>query len=372
VKRPVLLVEALAARNDSGLGKLVRMFVEGLRGLADSVDIKVLSPCGSDYRPGPHCESIRVNPKPMRLWTQVGFPLLIHKLKPDGVLCLGWTLPWYRPRARYGLLIADVGPLEDLGLTMSSHDGYNRRWLRRMPARADLILTIAEFTRQRMASLLPIPQARMKVVHPIHRSWFADQDGSDQEGSKGGRHPAGEYFLAVGNVEPRKNFPGLIAAYAALKRRRPDAPPLYIAGHKAWGFPAAEAAANSLGVAGSVHFTGYLSDVDRNAHLAHCSVFISSSLYEGWGLPLFEALALGRPSIYHRGSSQEEFAGGLALAVDCALPDQVAQAMETLWTDAAAIRKCREMLAAGFPAVLDYDLEGALSAAVRPLLFNRD
>lgn len=365
MKRPLLLVEALAARNDSGLGKLVRMFVEGLRGLEDVADIKVLLPRDSDFRPGAHCETITVNPKPMRLWTQAGLPMIIRKLKPDGVLCLGWTLPWYRPHARYGLLIADVGPLEDLGIPMSSHDEYNRKWLRSMPARADIILTNAEITKRRMSALLAIPSDRIKVVRPIHRSWFADK----QE-SMTGKHPAGAYFLAVGNVEPRKNFPGLIEAYAHLRRRRPDAPPLYIAGHRAWGFQAAEAAAKDLGVAESVHFTGYLSDADRNAHLAHCAVFISSSLYEGWGLPLFEALALGRPAVYHRGSSQEEFAGGLALAVDCADPARLSEAMESLWADPEANRKWREALESGFPRVLDYDLEAALRAAVSPLLIR--
>ena len=365
MKRPLLLVEALGARNDSGLGKLVRMFVEGLKGLSDVADIRVLLPEDSSFRPGAHCLPIMVNPKPMRVWNQVAFPWLIRKLKPDAVLCLGWTLPIWRPRSRYGLLIADVGPLEDLGMTMSSRDGANRDWLRRMPLKADLILTNAEITRQRITALLGISPDRIKVVRPIQRSWFPDRDAA-----KIGHHPAGTYFLAVGNVEPRKNFPGLIAAYAAFKARRPNAPPLYIAGHKAWGFQAAEAAAMRLGVGDAVKFTGYLSDADRNAHLAHCSVFISSSLYEGWGLPLFEALAFERPSIYHRGSSQEEFARGLALAVDCADPTQLADAMERLWSDPEENQKCLTGLRAGFPGVLNYDLEGALRAAVLPLLMG--
>jgi glycosyltransferase involved in cell wall biosynthesis len=363
LKRPLLLVEALAARNDSGLGKLVRMFVEGLKGLAADVDIRVLSPGDGDFRPGPHCIHVPVNPRPMRLWTQIAFPMIIRNLRPDAVLCLGWTLPLWRPRSRYGLLIADVGPLEDLGMAMSSHEEHNRRWLRRMPARADLILTNAEITRRRMTALLGIPGERIKVVRPIHRDWFADRNATGP-----GRPPAGPYFLAVGNVEPRKNFPGLIRAYAELRRRRPEVPPLFIAGHKAWGFAAAEEEAARLGVSDSVRFTGYLSDADRNAYLANCTVFISSSLYEGWGLPLFEALAFGRPAIYHKGSSQEEFANGLALSVDCGSASQLAGAMESLWSDPIAAAKSAEALRSGFPAVLDYDLEGALRAAVMPLL----
>jgi glycosyltransferase involved in cell wall biosynthesis len=363
MQKPLLLVEALAARNDSGLGKLVRMFVEGLRGLADEVDIRVILPRDANFKPGSHCRVIPVNPKPMRLWTQVAFPLLIHKLKPKAVLCLGWTLPLWRPLSRYGLLIADVGPLENLGLTMSSHDQANRDWLQRMPKRADIILTNAQITQGRMTALLGIPKERIQVVRPIHKSWFGNRPDQSL-----GKYPSGHYFLAVGNIEPRKNFPSLISAYAILKARRPDAPPLYIAGHKAWGFPEAEAITKRLGLKLDVKFTGYLSDADRNAHLANCTVFISSSLYEGWGLPLFEALALGRPAIYHAGSSQDEFARGLALALDCANPQELATGMEYLWSNPILQQKYVQALASGFPAILDYDLEKALGEAIKPLL----
>jgi glycosyltransferase involved in cell wall biosynthesis len=117
-----------------------------------------------------------------------------------------------------------------------------------------------------------------------------------------------------------------------------------------------------------VHFTGYLSEADRQAHLAHCTAYVSASLYEGWGLPLFEALSLGRPAIYHPGGAQDEFARSLALAVDCRDPQALSRALETLWLDAQERERLRAALAAGFPRLTRYDLEGALRAALRPLL----
>lgn len=363
MKRPLLLVEALAVRNDSGLGKLVRMFVEGLRGLSDQSEILVVIPKETNFKPGSHCQLIRVNSRPMRLWTQFAFPYLIQKLRPEGVLCLGWTIPVLRPKAKYGLLIADVGPLENLGFAMSSHDPANAKWLRRMPVKADLILTNAEITRERMVSLLGIDSEKIKVVRPINRIGI-----SNPKLSQSGSTPNGPYFLAIGNVEPRKNFHGLIAAYAKLKRKHDNTPPLYIAGHKAWGYAQAQEAAHQHGVMDAVFFTGYLSDSNRNAYLANCSLFISSSLYEGWGLPLFEALVLEKPAIYHKGSSQEEFARGFALATDCGDPVQLAAAMELLWLNTEENQKLREVIRTQFPMVLDYDLEGALKAAVLPLI----
>lgn len=361
--RPLLLVEALATRNDSGLGRLARLVVDGLQGLAGEADIRVILPRGGSYRPGPDCRVITVEPRPFRLWSQVAFPLTIRRLRPAAVLCLGQTLPRWRPRSRYALMIPDAGPLEDLGRRTSSHDEYNRRWLRAMPARADRILTIGRFSRDRLSALLGIPPDRISIVKPIGRKGAAAPHAA-----AGSAVPRGPYFLSVGNIEPRKNVPGLIEAYARFRSRHPGGPPLYIAGHRAWGFAAAEAAARAHGVADAVIFTGFVSEAEREALIAGCAVFISGSLYEGWGLPLFEALAMGRPAIFHAGTSQDEFAAGFALATDCADAEALSRAMERLWVDPGERARLQAALAQGFGKVLDYDLEGALRDALRPLL----
>ncbi|MDB5104515.1 MAG: wbpY [Fibrobacteres bacterium] len=366
--KPLLLVEALATRNDSGLGNMARLFTDGLRRLAEKADIKVILRESGGYRPSYPCETILVRPRPIRFWTQVAFPLIIRRLAPDGVLCLGQNLPAWRPAGRYALAIPDAGPLENLGWATSSHDPYNRRWLTRMAPKADSILTISGFTKLRLISLLGIPPDRIQVVLPIRPSSMnGGLDAMSAQASQGS-HPQGDYFLSLGNLEPRKNFPGLIAAYAELKHRRSDAPPLYIVGHKAWGHGEIQAAIARHGLSESVRLTDYLSDADRSAHVAHCLAYVSSSLYEGWGLPLFEALALGRPAIYHAGSSQEEFARGMALAVDCGDPGALSRAMEALWTDPGERARLAGCLREGFGKRLAYDLEGGLSAALSPLL----
>ncbi len=367
--KPLLLVEALAARNDSGLGTMTRLFVDGLRGLADRADILVLLPKGGSYRPGPHCRALTVDPTPWRAWLETLFPLLILRHRPAAVLCLGQTLPRFRPRARYALAVPDAGPLEDLGWPTSSHDGYNRRWLRSRAPHADRILAISAFTRNRLQSLLGYPGDRIDVVLPMRPPGLPEErTGPTGASAPTGSHPSGEYFLSLGNVEPRKNYPGLIAAYAALLSRRPEAPPLYIAGHPAWGQAEADAAVSAHGLQARVHFTGYLSEADRSSHLARCTAYVSASLYEGWGLPLFEALGFGKPSVYHGNSAQDEFARGLALAVDCRDPQALSRAMETVWKDAAERERLRRALETGFPRLLRYDLEASLSSALLPLL----
>ena len=362
--KPLLIVEALAARNDSGLGAMTRLFVDGLRGLADAAEILVLLPKDGSYRPGSHCRTLTVSTRPWRMWVETAFPLLLLRHRPTAVFCLGQSLPRIRPRSRYALAIPDAGPLENLGWPTSSHDAFNRRWLRNRAPRADRLIAISAFTKTRLHALLGYPADRIDVVFPIRPAGLPDTRPSPESGA----HPPGDYFLSLGNVEPRKNYPGLIAAYAALLARHPDAPPLYIAGHAAWGQAQAEAAVASHGLAGRVHFTGYLSDADRQACLAHCVAYVSASLYEGWGLPLFEALSMGKPSVYHAGGAQDEFAKGMALAVDGRNPQALASAMETLWRDDTERTRLRAALAAGFPRLREYDLEGSLRAALLPLL----
>lgn len=367
--KPILLVEALATRNDSGLGKHVRMFVDALRGLASDADIRVLLPRDGNYRPGDHCRTLFVHPKPWRLWTQTVFPWIILQNKPALVFCMGQTLPLLRPSARYALLIPDAGPLENSGLTMSSHDDYNRRWLKRMAPKADGILTSTAFTREKLTLHLGIPERIIRVVRPIAKAEEKPHaKGTGRAPSQGPLGaPGGDYFLSIGNVEPRKNYPGLLEAYADLRRRRSDAPPLYIVGHKAWGFAEAEAAMLRLGLGNWVRFTGYIPASQLQAYLEGCTAYISSSLYEGWGLPLFEALALGKSALYHRDSCQDEFARGMALAVDCADRGRLSAGLEKL-LDPEERRKCRETLRAGFRAVQSYDLESELRSALLPLL----
>jgi glycosyltransferase involved in cell wall biosynthesis len=360
--KPLLLVEALATRNDSGLGAMARLFVDGLRGLAGDAEILAILPKGGAYRPGPHCRIIEADPRPWRAWVELVFPLLLARHRPAAVLCLGQTLPRIRPRARYAVAVPDAGPLENLGWATSSHDGFNRRWLRYRAPQADRLIAISAFTKSRLETLLEFPGERIDIVLPIRPRGLPESRPPPGPGS----HPAGEYFLTLGNVEPRKNHPGLIAAYRLLLARRPDAPPLFIAGHAAWGRE--EAAAAAQGLEGRVHFTGYLSDADRLAYLTHCTAYVSASRYEGWGLPLFEALAGGIPSAYHAGTSQDEFARGLALGVDCGDAQALSLAMESLWSDAAERERLRAALAAGFPRLLEYDLEGALRSALSPLL----
>jgi glycosyltransferase involved in cell wall biosynthesis len=149
----------------------------------------------------------------------------------------------------------------------------------------------------------------------------------------GGDLPAGldrGYVLAVGTVEPRKNYPRLLDAYATLRRRLADPPQLVIAGRVGWnvdGLP--ERMRSEPGV---VHLTE-VGDATLAALYRDAGAFAFPSLYEGFGLPLLEAMSAGVPSLVGNAGALPELAGDAAVAVDPEDPSQLASALERLLTD---------------------------------------
>jgi glycosyltransferase involved in cell wall biosynthesis len=122
------------------------------------------------------------------------------------------------------------------------------------------------------------------------------------------------YLLYVGRLEPRKNLPRLLDAYRRLVGRTPSLPPLILAGAPGWHWRETEPAIRRLGSA--VKMLGYVAEDDLPALYAQARIFVYPSLYEGFGIPVLEALACGTPTITSNRSSTAEVAGGAAELVD--------------------------------------------------------
>jgi len=138
-----------------------------------------------------------------------------------------------------------------------------------------------------------------------------------------------EYLLFVGTVEPRKNLGRLVAALA----RRPDLPPLVVAGARGWG----DAGPTSTG--GSVRWLGHVDDRFLPALYRGASAFVYPSLWEGFGLPVLEAMSQGAPVVTSRGVSTEEVAGGAAVLVDPTDDDAILDGIDRALRDATDLRQ---------------------------------
>jgi glycosyltransferase involved in cell wall biosynthesis len=180
------------------------------------------------------------------------------------------------------------------------------------------------------------------------------------------------YVLAIGTLEPRKNFPGLVTAFADVAARDPEVR-LVIAGHHGPDAPAVEAAVARLPAAtrDRVLLPGGVSDVARRALLGRARVLVYPSIYEGFGFPVLEAMSVGVPVVSTRAGSVPEVAGDAALLVEPTDEPALAAAIEQVLTD-DAVRA--ELIARGRDRVHDFswdDTARGLTATYRRLAASR-
>jgi glycosyltransferase involved in cell wall biosynthesis len=140
------------------------------------------------------------------------------------------------------------------------------------------------------------------------------------------------FLLYVGLLEPRKNLPALLHAFASLPPKEP-AVKLVLVGRQGWMYNQTLQLVDSLGLAERVHFTGYVDQVDvpRVYNLAEMAVY--PSLYEGFGFPVLEAMACGTPVITSNVSSLPEIAAGAGVLVPAGDVPALATAIADLLSD---------------------------------------
>ena len=149
------------------------------------------------------------------------------------------------------------------------------------------------------------------------------------------------YVLFVGSNEPRKNIKTLLAGYAALSEGLRKEFPLVIAGGRGWLNSEIPGVIKRLGIETSVRFAGYIGRNDMSAVYSGASVFAYPSLYEGFGLPILEAMSCGAPVITSNVSSMPEVAGDAARLVAPTDAEGLGEALGALLVDEGLRKEMR-------------------------------
>jgi glycosyltransferase involved in cell wall biosynthesis len=178
---------------------------------------------------------------------------------------------------------------------------------------ADVIIAVSECTRRDAVRLYGIDQAKIRVVYEGVNPRFRPLD--DREQLEALRHryalPA-RFLLYVGTIEPRKNLPAL---FEAFKQIGLPGVKLVIVGKKGWLYDETFARLQALGLEREVVFTGFVPDDDLPGLYTLAEAFVFPSLYEGFGLPVLEAMACGTPVITGNVSSLPEVMGDAGILV---------------------------------------------------------
>lgn len=220
-------------------------------------------------------------------------------------------------------------------------------WITRVSIRkARRVIAVSESTRQDVIALCGAPADRVVAVPNGVAEEFRPADRAEVAAFRQRKGLPERFFLFLGTLEPRKNIERLLDAYALFLKdqgaRAAAAPSLVIAGAKGWFYEAIFARVERLKLADRVFFPGFVPTAELPWWYRAADLFIYPSLYEGFGLPVLEAMACGTPVITSNASSLPEVAGDAALLVPPDDADALAAAMARVWHDrtlAAALQE---------------------------------
>jgi glycosyltransferase involved in cell wall biosynthesis len=212
---------------------------------------------------------------------------------------------------------------------MSAAKRLAMRWMMVSTVRrARRVITDSEFTRQDLAKRLKAPLEKLCAIPlGVDAQYHVEIPETEVQAVRQRYGLGDNNILFVGERRPHKNIIGLLHAFAYLQKLSARPYQLVIAGKPYADYQEPERLAESLGLGGSVRFLDYVPDADLPALYRGAAAFVLLSYYEGFGLPIIEAMACGTPVVAANRTSLPEVCGEAALLVDPDAPKEAAQAL---------------------------------------------
>lgn len=274
-------------------------------------------------------------PQQRILWEQLALPGELRKREIDVFHSPVNVLPERLPCASV-VTVHDLAFVHYPEFFRRARRMYQRTFTARSVRAATLVVAVSESTKRDLAEVFLAPEERLRVIYPAIDADFQPVRDERRLAEFRARHGLPEqYILFLGTLEPRKNLVSLVEAYAQLRASDETAPPLVIAGAKGWYYSSLFERVQSLRMQTHITFAGYISREEQPLWYAAAKLFVYPSVYEGFGLPIVEALACGAPTITSDVSSMPEAGGSVALRVAPGEPARLAHAMRGALADPA-------------------------------------
>ncbi len=285
----------------------------------------------------PNCKPIVVGPPARHVaaflyWYNISAPSALRKYRPD---------VWVQP---YGFCsnttsIPQLLVVHDLAFihfpkSISWHQLLYYKWF--TPGflqKAKKVLTVSNFSKQDFLAHYPIETNKIEVVYGAAREIFKPISWEEKEATKASYADGREYFLFVGGIQPRKNLMNLLKAFSLFKKWQKSNMKLVVAGRLAWKYDDLVEKLKTYKYRDDVHLLGTLSDEQLAKITASAYALVYPSLFEGFGLPVIEAMQSGVPVIASNTSSLPEVGGDAALYASPNDPDAIAKQMLLLYKD---------------------------------------
>ncbi len=225
---------------------------------------------------------------------------------PDGFIPLGMGIPKVS-------MVHDVAYLRYPEHLQPRIRSFYKKWMPRYLAYTDHIITVSEFSKSEIIAGYNIPADKISVVYngitDAYKPVSEEQKKITRDRYTNGR----TYFVYLGAIHPRKNILTLVKAFEQFKSSHPSDHQLVLAGRASWHTEEVFKAIAESKWKDAIHLPGYIATADATTLVASAEAMIYPSFYEGFGLPLVEAMACGVPVICSNVSSLPEVAGNAAL-----------------------------------------------------------
>ncbi len=278
--------------------------------------------------------------QPKKLWTQIGLPfyLYTHRPKPDVFFSPTHYAPRFCP-SPVVIAIMDLSYFHFPEMFKKSDLYQLKHWTTYSIKKATRVLAISQATKNDIIKHYHLNPGKIVVTYPgLKAPGKGDSNSdSDMETTRKKYGISNEYLLFVGTIQPRKNIARLIQAFSMLQSKNID---LVLVGKKGWLYEEILEAPKKFEVEDRVKFLDFVPDADLPILYRGALCFILPSLYEGFGLPVLEAMANDCPVITSNVSSLPEVAGDAAILVDPESIESIKEGIERLLND----KKLREEL----------------------------
>ncbi len=350
---------ARAARASAAIERMTLLLVQGLAGAdaLDGLDDPIASARITPPVPIPWKVAVGRVPgvQTLRRWKHGG---LNRKVKELARSC-GGRLVYHEPNMIVRpIALPTVVTMNDLSWhhQPSWHPAERLHWIdRNLQAtlrQAARFVAISQFTKDAVVRDLGIPGHLIDVV-PLAPAQDFQPVGAEAAADALARYQLADhgYVFSISTIEPRKNFDRLLNAHLRLEPALRRRAPLVIAGGKGWGSVLARPEADAAIRDGTVRLLGHVSDADLVMLCSRAAAFAYVSLYEGFGLPVVEAMAAASPVLASSTTAVGELARGAALLVDPMDEDAITEGLRRLIEDRPLAERLRQ---AGLARAAEY------------------
>ncbi len=288
-------------------------------------------------------------------WYNIAAPLALKKYKPD---C--WWQPYGFCSLTTGIpqlmVIHDLAYLHHPGFIAWHHRIFYQLFTAKFIKKANSLVTVSEFSKADMVKQFKIAVNKIEVISGAARADFQPIGWQEKEAVKAMHTQGSEYFLFTGGIHPRKNLLNLLKAFSKFKKWQQSNMKLLVAGRLAWKYDSLVEKLKSYKYREDVVMLGYLSDKELQEITASAYALVYPSFFEGFGLPVMEAMQSGVPVICSDTSSMPEIAADAALYASPIEPDTIAKQMLNLYKN-ESLRD--EMIRKGLERAKDFNWDKA-------------